>query len=160
MKKISIVLISLLSSLIMGQKEIPGSGSISGTLLDERMNGSQNLVIDPEMVQQVRMIKLNKEKAFMKKQILKGVKYEPKTFKVNNGNSKLLAIKKIIEDFLNMIKNETSITINSLSDEQKTTLMSLSGVKQFPMRVKCATLSWHTLISAMEDDGKQVSTED
>jgi len=98
MKKISIVLISLLSSLIMGQKEIPGSGSISGTLLDERMNGSQNLVIDPEMVQQARMIKVNKEKAFMKKQILKGVKYEPKTFKVNNDNSKLLAIKKIIEE--------------------------------------------------------------
>jgi len=98
MKKISIVLISLLSSLIMGQKEIPGSGSISGTLLDERTNGSQDLVIDPEMVQQVRMIKVNKEKAFMKKQILKGVKYEPKTFKVNNDNSKLLAIKKIIEE--------------------------------------------------------------
>ena len=98
MKKISIVLISLLSSLIMGQKEIPGSGSVSGTLLDERTNGSQDLVIDPEMVQQVRMIKVNKEKAFMKKQILKGVKYEPKTFKVNNDNSKLLAIKKIIEE--------------------------------------------------------------
>ena len=98
MKKISIVLISLLSSLIMGQKEIPGSGSASGTLLDERTNGSQDLVIDPEMVQEVRMIKVNKEKAFMKKQILKGVKYEPKTFKVNNGNSKLLAIKKIIEE--------------------------------------------------------------
>ena len=42
MKKISIVLISLLSSLIMGQKEIPGSGSVSGTLLDERTNGSQD----------------------------------------------------------------------------------------------------------------------
>ena len=98
MKKISIVLISLLFSLIMGQKEIPGSESISGTLLDERMNGSQDLVVDLEMVQQVRMIKVNKEKAFMKKQILKGVKYEPKTFKVNNGNSKLLAIKKIIEE--------------------------------------------------------------
>jgi hypothetical protein len=28
------------------------------------------------------------------------------------------------------------------------------------MRVKCATLSWHTLVSAMENDGKQVSTED
>ena len=98
MKKISIVLISLLSSLIMGQKEIPGSGSVSGTLLDERTNGSQDLVIDPEMVQEVRMLKVNKEKAFMKKQILKGVKYEPKTFKVNNDNSKLLAIKKIIEE--------------------------------------------------------------
>ena len=45
-------------------------------------------------------------------------------------------------------------------EDDKTKLMCLSGVKQYPMRVKCATLSWHTLISAMEDDGKQVSTED
>ena len=57
--------------------------------------------------------------------------------------------KKIIEDFLNMIKNQTKITINSLSDEQKTILMSLSGVKQFPMRVKCATMAWHTFLSAL-----------
>jgi len=27
------------------------------------------------------------------------------------------------------------------------------------MRVKCATLSWHTLVSAMENDGKEISTE-
>ena len=47
-----------------------------------------------------------------------------------------------------------------LEEDDKTKLMCLSGVKQYPMRVKCATLSWHTLISAMEDDGKQVSTED
>ena len=39
--------------------------------------------------------------------------------------------------------------------------MCLSGVKQYPMRVKCATLSWHTLIHAIdENDGKQVNTED
>ena len=116
MKKISIVLISLLSSLIMGQKEIPGSGSISGTLLDERMNGSQNLVIDPEMVQQVRMIKVNKEKAFMKKQILKGVKYEPKTFKVNNDNSKFLAIKKIIDQIKDDNQNISVERINASNE--------------------------------------------
>ena len=58
--------------------------------------------------------------------------------------------KKIINDFLNMIKNELKISINSLTDNQKTTLMSLSGVKQFPMRVKCATMAWHTLTSALE----------
>ena len=63
--------------------------------------------------------------------------------------------KKIIGDFLNMIKNETKITINSLSDEQKTTLMSLSGVKQFPMRVKCATMAWHTFDTALE--GKSIN---
>ncbi len=58
--------------------------------------------------------------------------------------------KKIINDFLNMIKNETKISLNSLSENQKTTLMSLSGVKQFPMRVKCATMAWHALTSALE----------
>ena len=113
MKKISIVLISLLSSLIMGQKEIPGSESASGTLLDERTNGSQDLVIDPEMVQEVRMLKVNKEKAFMKKQILKGVKYEPKTFKVNNDNSKFLAIKKIIDQIKDDNQNTSAERINS-----------------------------------------------
>ncbi len=59
--------------------------------------------------------------------------------------------KKIIKDFLNMITKEEKISINSLSDEQTTTLMSLSGVKQFPMRVKCATMAWHTFENALEN---------
>ena len=42
----------------------------------------------------------------------------------------------IIDNFLNLIKESKSITLNSLNDDQKTTLMSLSGVKDFPMRVK------------------------
>ena len=59
-------------------------------------------------------------------------------------------IKKISEDFLNMIKNRTKITINSLTADQITTIDSLSGVQEFPMRVKCATMEWHTLLSAIE----------
>ena len=59
--------------------------------------------------------------------------------------------KKIIENFLDMIKNEVKISINSLNEDQKTSIMSLSGVKQFPMRVKCATMAWHTLTSALEE---------
>ncbi len=58
--------------------------------------------------------------------------------------------KKIIDDFLNMIKNEIKISINSLNEDQKTTIMSLSGVKQFPMRIKCATMAWHTLTAALD----------
>ncbi len=38
-------------------------------------------------------------------------------------------------------------------------LAVLSGVWQFPTRVKCATLAWHTLRSALEADGARVSTE-
>ena len=59
-------------------------------------------------------------------------------------------IKNISEDFLNMIKNKNKITLNSLTEDQVTTITSLSGVQEFPMRVKCATMAWHTLLSAVE----------
>ena len=67
--------------------------------------------------------------------------------------------KKIIKDFLNMIKSGSIITTKDLSEDQKIKIMSLSGVKQYPMRVKCATLSWHTLISALDGKKTQVNTE-
>ena len=67
--------------------------------------------------------------------------------------------KAIMDDFLNMIKNTSEIQSNHLDEDQKTKLMSLSGVKQFPMRVKCATLSWHTLVSALEGKKEDVNTE-
>ena len=67
--------------------------------------------------------------------------------------------KEIIEDFLGMIKENPELKTNLLKEDDKTKLMCLSGVKQYPMRVKCATLSWHTLVSAMENDGKEISTE-
>tara|TARA_B100000029_G_scaffold131731_1_gene125523 strand:- start:1518 stop:1988 length:471 start_codon:yes stop_codon:yes gene_type:complete len=71
----------------------------------------------------------------------------------------IIDAKKIMKDFFNMIKNDTIITSNNLDEDQKTKIMSLSGVKQFPMRVKCATLSWHTLNSAMEGKKKEVNSE-
>ncbi len=58
--------------------------------------------------------------------------------------------KKIIDEFLIMIREKTNMNIESLTEDQKTTIMSLSGVKQFPMRVKCATMAWHTLITALK----------
>ena len=67
--------------------------------------------------------------------------------------------KEIMNAFLNMIKKTSEIQSNHLDEDQKTKLMSLSGVKQFPMRVKCATLSWHTLVSAMEEKKEEVNTE-
>jgi len=38
-------------------------------------------------------------------------------------------------------------------------LTVLSGVREYPMRVKCATLSWHTLMAALNDRHDRVSTE-
>jgi nitrogen fixation NifU-like protein len=67
--------------------------------------------------------------------------------------------KKIIIDFLNMVKSTSEIKSNDLNEDQKTTVMSLSGVKKYPMRVKCATLAWHTLTSAIERKKEEVNTE-
>ena len=58
--------------------------------------------------------------------------------------------KKVAEDFLNMLKKKTKITLNSLTEDQVTTITSLSGVQEFPMRIKCATMAWHTLLSAID----------
>jgi nitrogen fixation protein NifU and related proteins len=38
-------------------------------------------------------------------------------------------------------------------------LAVFSGVAEFPARVKCATLAWHTLQAALEDKQESVSTE-
>lgn len=43
-----------------------------------------------------------------------------------------------------------------LADEE---LSVLSGVKDFPVRIKCAILPWHALKAAIEKDSERVSTE-
>ena len=68
-------------------------------------------------------------------------------------------VKEIVNDFLEMIKEKDEINTNLLKDDEKTKLMCLSGVKQYPMRVKCATLSWHTLISAIDNTQEEINTE-
>ena len=38
-------------------------------------------------------------------------------------------------------------------------LAVFGGVREFPMRVKCATLAWHTALAAIEGKGQPISTE-
>ena len=68
-------------------------------------------------------------------------------------------VKEIVNDFLEMIKEKDEIKTKLLKDDEKTKLMCLSGVKQYPMRVKCATLSWHTLTSSMDKSQNEINTE-
>jgi len=39
-------------------------------------------------------------------------------------------------------------------------LAAFAGVSEFPMRVKCASLAWHTLRAALQGEGDTISTED
>ena len=68
-------------------------------------------------------------------------------------------VKEIVDDFLGMIKENPELKSKNLKEDEKTKLMCLSGVKQYPMRVKCATLSWHTLTSAIGNTQEEINTE-
>ena len=62
--------------------------------------------------------------------------------------------KALFERFQQMITAPAEAPIDDLGK-----LNVLAGVRQFPIRVKCASLAWHTLRSAVDAQGDVVSTE-
>jgi nitrogen fixation NifU-like protein len=55
---------------------------------------------------------------------------------------------KLMEGFLHLVKGEAA---PGLSDDDRETLEVMGGISEFPMRVKCATLAWHTYKNAVEE---------
>ena len=53
----------------------------------------------------------------------------------------------------------TTATEVSIDDDDLGNLAVLSGVREFPMRVKCASLAWHTLKSALAGTHETAKTE-
>ena len=53
-------------------------------------------------------------------------------------------VRRLKDDFTALMRGEGGIDPESLGD-----LEALSGVRKFPVRVKCATLAWHTLEEAV-----------
>lgn len=51
------------------------------------------------------------------------------------------------------------VTKGEESEHDMGKLAVFSGVAEFPVRVKCATLAWHTLKAALTDENKPASTE-
>ena len=64
-------------------------------------------------------------------------------------------VEKLMGGFLNLVKGEE---VEGLSEDDRETLNVMAGVSAFPMRVKCATLAWHTMKSALEG-GEAAKTE-
>lgn len=58
----------------------------------------------------------------------------------------------LFESFHGMLVND------QVPDARLKKLLVFEGVKQFPMRVKCATLCWHTLMAAIKQQ-HQATTE-
>ncbi|HEX5133987.1 MAG TPA: SUF system NifU family Fe-S cluster assembly protein [Thermoanaerobaculia bacterium] len=63
----------------------------------------------------------------------------------------------LFERFHDLITGNDGATKTGRPDLGK--LAVFSGVREFPVRVKCATLPWHTLKAALAGEDKTVSTE-
>ena len=63
--------------------------------------------------------------------------------------------KELMGGFLHLVKGDQA---NGLANDDRERLDVMAGVSAFPMRVKCATLAWHTMKSALEG-GAAAKTE-
>lgn len=69
-------------------------------------------------------------------------------------------VAEIEEIFLNFHDLVTNAEVAGELGEKLGKLAVLAGVSEFPARVKCATLAWHTLKAALHNDSAKVTTED
>ena len=74
---------------------------------------------------------------------------------VVKGKTKAEA-ERLFDEFHHMVKGELD---PETEENQLGRLKIFAGVREFPARVKCASLSWHTLRAALEGVAEPVSTE-
>ena len=67
-------------------------------------------------------------------------------------------VRRLFESFHLLATGDEGETPADLSDELER-LSVLSGVREFPMRVKCATLAWHTMKAALTGEEKTTTEE-
>lgn len=64
-------------------------------------------------------------------------------------------VKALFDDMHSLLtQHDSSVDVAKLGK-----LAALSGVREFPARVKCASLCWHTLNAALDQQSQPVSTE-
>ena len=61
--------------------------------------------------------------------------------------------------FHQMCTQDAPAEIDGALADEFDRLQVLSGVRHYPMRVKCATLAWHTMKAALEGAAEPVKTE-
>jgi nitrogen fixation NifU-like protein len=69
------------------------------------------------------------------------------------------SLKEVAADFDRFHELVTSSPSSPAETDGLGKLAVFSGVREFPMRVKCATLAWHALRAALENEGETAKTE-
>ena len=85
------------------------------------------------------------------------IKFEGKGCAISQASASLMTdmltgrtveeAEKLMGGFLHLVKGDA---VNGLDPDDREKLEVMAGVSAFPMRIKCATLAWHTMKSALE----------
>jgi nitrogen fixation NifU-like protein len=86
------------------------------------------------------------------------IKFEGKGCAISQASASLMTdllagkspaeAERVIQGFLHLVKGEDA---GDLPEEAREHLEVMGGLSEFPMRVKCATLAWHTFRNAVEE---------
>lgn len=89
--------------------------------------------------------------------IIKEIKFEGRGCAISQASASLMTdmltgrsvaeAETLMGGFLHLVKGEGT---SDLAEDDLDRLQVMAGVSAFPMRVKCATLAWHTMKSALE----------
>ena len=98
--------------------------------------------------------------------VLKDVRFEGKGCAISTASASLMteAIKgKTAEEVAALFQRFQSVVTSPVDSDIDTLelgkLAALAGVREFPLRIKCAILAWHTLRAALEDGDGTITTE-
>ena len=96
---------------------------------------------------------------------IEGVSFEGRGCAISQASASLMTemikgrsvaeAEQLMGGFVHLVKGEHA---NGLAPDDRERLDVMAGVSAFPMRVKCATLAWHTMKSALEG-GQSAKTE-
>ncbi len=99
------------------------------------------------------------------KGVIKDVKFEGCGCAISMASASLMTqalIGKTVAEAQNLFDHFHQLVTEGkadISDDELGKLIVLGGVSEYPARVKCASLCWHTAIAALQDSDETVTTE-
>jgi nitrogen fixation protein NifU and related proteins len=101
----------------------------------------------------------------MDQDVIRDIKFEGEGCAISTASASLMTeilkgktlaeVESLFGEFHTMLTGDPS----QPADPAQGKLAVFSGVREFPARVKCATLSWHTLQAALKEQKEPISTE-
>ena len=96
-------------------------------------------------------------------EVIRDIAFEGSGCAISTASASLMteAVRgKTVEEALRLFgRFHAVLTGAAPADDELGKLAALEGVREYPMRVKCATLAWHTLKAALDREDLPVSTE-